>query len=123
MPQSRYKNADNLSLNRYGRGPFLKFKIQNRHSFSGVYAVVTDGVVRYIGECQNLSSRYNMGYGNISPRNCFVGGQETNCRLNNLILCAAKEGAAMSLWFLRTEDYKAIERELRYSECPGWNRH
>ena len=29
--------------------------------------------------------RYNNGYGRISPRNCFQGGQSTNCRVNNLI--------------------------------------
>lgn len=123
MPQSRYRNAKNLRLNHYGGGPFCKFKIPNGHNYCGVYAVVAGGIVKYIGECENLSARFNMGYGNISPRNCFVGGQETNCRLNNLILGAAKQGATLSLWFLRTDDYEAIELDLRNSERPEWNRH
>jgi hypothetical protein len=62
-----------------------------------------------------------MGYGTISPRNCFVGGQETNCRLNNLILQEASTGAKISLWFLPSDEYKAIEQELRASERPDWN--
>jgi hypothetical protein len=64
-----------------------------------------------------------MGYGIISPRNCFIGGQETNCRLNNLILLAARGGAKLSLWFLPTDEYKGVEHELRASEKPEWNRH
>ena len=123
LPQSRYRNRSGLPLNRYGHGPFCKFKIPNGQNYCGVYAILADGHIKYIGECANLSSRYNMGYGNISPRNCFRGGQETNCRLNNLILLAAKRSAELSLWFLRTEEYKTIEQELRASEKPEWNRH
>src|SRR3989344_4229697 len=113
LPQEQYINEQNLALNKYGVGPFCKFKIPNNHHTSGVYAIVVDGNIKYIGECQNLSSRYNMGYGNISPRNCFIGGQETNCRINNLILNATKSGALISLWFMESEDYKKVEMELR----------
>jgi len=122
MPQSRYNNKNHLPLNRYGKEPFCKFKIPNVNNESGVYAVVVDGEIKYIGECLNLSSRYNMGYGIISPRNCFVGGQETNCRLNNLIYQAANARRKISLWFMQTEDYKAVERKLLESVSPEWNR-
>jgi hypothetical protein len=122
LPQVRYKNEQKLPLNNYGAGPFCKFNIPSNFNVSGVYAIVVNGDVKYIGECQNLSSRYNMGYGNMSPRNCFVGGQETNCRINNLILLAAKFGAPISLWFLETERYKEIEIELRSALPLGWNR-
>ena len=122
MPQSRYKNRNILPLNKYGEGPFCRFKIPNNCNVSGVYAVVVECELKYIGECLNLSSRYNMGYGIISPRNCFVGGQETNCRLNNLIYQAANAGHKISLWFIQTEEYKAVEGKLRMSEQPEWNR-
>lgn len=95
MPQSRYNNGKNLPVNRYGQGPFCKFRIPNGQHYSGVYAVMVGRQVKYIGECENLSSRFNMGYGNISPRNCFRGGQETNCRLNNLICEVAKRGESI----------------------------
>lgn len=122
MPQDRYENVNAIPLNNYGVGPYCKFKIPNNRNYSGVYAILVDGGIRYIGECQSLSSRYNMGYGNISPRNCFVGGQETNCRINNLIFNVAKNGAIVSLWFLQTDDYKEIEQELRRTQMPKWNR-
>src|SRR5437016_5260383 len=76
MPQDRYKNTRNLPLNRYGSGPFCKFQIAKRFKVSGVYVLTIDREVRNVGECANLSGRFNGGYGNISPKNCFKGGQE-----------------------------------------------
>ena len=122
MPQSRYKNAATVLLNRYGSGPFCKFRIPNSYRTSGVYILSIDGEVQYVGECANLSSRFNSGYGNISPRNCYKGGQETNCRLNNLIYLAAERGERVSLWFFQTDDYKAMELALRAALSLPWNR-
>jgi hypothetical protein len=59
MPQSRYRNAATAPLNRYGGGPFCKFKIPGRFNASGVYILMVDEDVRYVGECANLSSRFN----------------------------------------------------------------
>ena len=122
MPQSRYRNKNNLPLNRYGEGPFCKFKIPKDFNTSGVYTILVDSIAKYIGECFSLSSRFNMGYGNISPKNCFVGGQETNCRINNLILNTVKSGHKVSLWFMKTENFKLVEQELRATEDLEWNR-
>lgn len=104
------------------RGHFCKFKIPRECGESGVYAIVLDGAVKYIGECVNLAFRYNMGYGNISPRNCFVGGQETNCRINNLIYTEAQQDIEIGLWFFATVEYKAIEEQLRSEMRLEWNR-
>src|SRR6266487_2311184 len=73
MPQTRYRNARGLNLNRYGRGPFCHFQIPRDLNSAGVYAVLVDGALRYIGECVEwsqrsrrggLSFRFNNGYGN-----------------------------------------------------------
>ncbi len=122
MPQSRYRNSGGIRLNKYGQGPFCRFRIPSHRHQAGVYAIIVDSVVSYIGECENLSNRYNMGYGNISPRNCFVGGQETNCRVNTLIYRASTEGRQITLWFLKTEAFKSVEQELRALLMPEWNR-
>lgn len=121
-PQARFRNARALALNKFGHGPFCKFKIPTDSCLSGVYAIIVNGELKYIGECENLAARYNMGYGNISPRNCFVGGQETNCRINNLVYELAEAASDISLWFCETTRHKSIERELRASLKPAWNR-
>jgi hypothetical protein len=84
--------------------------------------LTVDGAPQYVGECANLSARFNAGYGNISPKNCFKGGQETNCRLNNLLYAALLAGKRMSLWFFRTANYKSVEAALRRALNPTWNR-
>jgi hypothetical protein len=122
MPQSRYKNARNLPLNRYGSGPFCKFRVASRMRSSGVYLLMVNEEVRYVGESADLSARFNMGYGNISPKNCFKGGQETKCRLNNLMYLTAHAGGRMSLWFFQTADYNSVESLLRTTLNPPWNR-
>jgi len=58
----------------------------------------------------------------ISPRICFVGGQETNCRINNLIYLEISTGQEKSLWFHYTLDYKSIEAQLRAALLPSWNK-
>lgn len=121
-PQDRYNNHAALPLNTYGAGPFCKFKIPWNIPHSGVYAIVANDRVQYVGECENLSARFNMGYGSISPRNCFKGGQETNCRINSLVLDAADSGLRVALFFCETDDYKRVESDLRGQELFAWNR-
>jgi hypothetical protein len=122
QPQSRYKKQHTVPLNRYGGGPFCRFRIPVTHKVSGVYILTVDGDQKYVGECRNLTARYNSGYGQISPKNCFVGGQETNCRLNSLICEAFEHGRRIALWFHPTNDYKNIEKELRKAHEWAWNK-
>jgi hypothetical protein len=122
MPQSQYENLGRISLNKYGKGPFCKFQIPNYISASGVYLLTVGDEIRYVGECANFSARFNAGYGNISPRNCFERGQETNCRLNHLVFSSTGAGEKISLWFFQTADYKKVEAELRAKLRPPWNR-
>jgi len=122
MPQERYANAKSLQLNNYGSGPFCKFTIPTSYRHSGVYIISVDGEARYVGECTNLSARFNAGYGNISPKNCFVGGQQTNCRVNSLIFASAQAGSTVELWFFPTDDYKITETVLRSALRLAWNR-
>jgi len=122
MPQTRYANVRGAPLNRYGAGPFCKFAIPRTYHQSGVYLIMAGHDLKYVGETADLSKRFNAGYGNISPKNCFKNGQETNCRLNNLIYAATIGGEALTLWFHPTPDYKAVESTLRSKLRAPWNR-
>lgn len=121
MPQNR--NRNHLELHTYGNGPFCKFKIESSLDACGVYLLVltVDDQVQYVGGCANLSKAVNHGFGNISPRNCFKGGQETNCRLNHLIYTAATTEKHIALWFSETSDYKAVKRSILEKLNPPWN--
>ena len=114
MPQSRYRNGDRLSLNNYGHGPLCRFRVARGRRESGVYIIASGEAALYVGECQNLENRYGSnGYGGISPRNCFRGGQETNCRINTLILKATIRGAELDFWFHPVAGEKAERVEIK----------
>jgi len=123
LPQPRYENKKNLTLNKYGKGPFCKFTIDRKHAKkSGVYVIKINENIQYVGECDDFHKRYGMGYGNISPRNCFEGGQLTNCRVNSDILKMIKTGKEVQLYFLETNNRFEIEYQLIKKLQPIWNK-
>ena len=123
FPQSKYENKKNLNLNKYGKGPFCKFTIDRKYSGkSGVYVILVNNEIQYAGECDDFFKRFGMGYGNISPRNCFEGGQLTNCRINSDILSVFKLKKSIQLYFLETDDRFKIEHELIINFNPPWNK-
>ena len=121
-PQSRYEKAKRYALNRYGAGSFCKCKIAGLPTTSGVYVLCINGDPRYVGKAVHLQKRYGTGYGNTSQKNCFVGGQQTNCRINQLILKAALAGEQIELFALACEDHDLLEQELIQHRKPEWNR-
>ena len=123
LPQNRYENKKKLKLNKYGRGPFCKFAIDKKYSKkSGVYVILVNSVIQYVGESIDLFKRFGMGYGNISPRNCFEGGQLTNCRINSAILELIKSNHSIHLNFFETDKRCEIECELISDLNPAWNK-
>ena len=120
-PQSGYMNTRGLSLNRYGAGPFCRFRIPRDVPLEGVYVLLMNGSVQYAGECINLSSRFNSGYGQISPRTCYYRGQSTNCKINHLILRSTEHGKQVELWFFSTDNRKVVQSEIITKFKPPWN--
>lgn len=120
-PQSGYANSRGLSLHRYGHGPFCRFQIPRSFAGKGVYSLAVNRKVMYIGECQNLSDRFNNGYGTIHPRNCYAGGQPTNCRINNLIFEECSKGSDVVLYFIESKNRKDLEKMLIAKYSPDWN--
>lgn len=110
-PQNDYYNKQNLPLSYYGKGAFCRFSIK-AEDCPGVYLWVVNEKIIYIGETAGLRKRFNMGYGNISPRNCYVGGQSTNCKMNKVVLNLYEQGKVVNLYFYKTTYYKSVELDL-----------
>jgi len=112
-------------IHKYGRGPFCKFKIFNGFSGkSGVYMIKVDGVIRYVGKTEDLQHRFNAQYGSISARNCYEGGPETTCRINNLIFLELEKIAKVELYFYEVTPATMGNIESYFIETlnPTWNR-
>lgn len=123
FPQNLYDGKETSKLNPYGDGTFCKFSISTFDwtGVAGVYAFFSDDVLIYIGQAYDFAQRINQGYGNISPRNCYVGGQETNCRINQSILQELKSGHHVALYFFPTQNYDYVETELIHHCKPRLN--
>jgi len=100
MPQSRYAEAGTRTLNRYGAGPFCRFRLPGAPRRPGVYVLSQDRSPVYTGICEDLARRWGpMGYASISPANCDIGGQPTNCKINTRVLEGAHAGRVHEVWF------------------------
>lgn len=124
MPQSRYDKSDEYTVHEYGWGPFCEFSLETSEyaNSEGVYVFTAGNDIMYVGETVDLHNRMQAGYGNISPKNCFEGGQQTNCRVNHLILETVRNRVQVSLWFEETQRRNHRETEL-IEECdPPWNK-
>lgn len=120
-PQAQYYKAGTVPLHKHGDGPFCKFGVSVPKGLVGVYALLVDGEVRYIGECADLRNRFSYGYGHISPKNCYKGGQGTNLKINRQVLEVTKAAGRVDLYFYMTSERKKIERQLLDLYSPPWN--
>lgn len=113
QPQRRYKNVKHYAYleNIDDDTVFCKFK-PNLPQVKGVYLWVANDEIIYIGESVNIKSRFNDGYGNISPRNCFVGGQSTNVKMNRVALLYYKVNQPIDIYYCITNEHKKIETYL-----------
>lgn len=111
-------------LNYYGDLKYCNFKINDVNVLArkGLYLYKHGDKIMYIGRCRdNFRSRINNGYGRISPKNCYLDGQATNCHINSLI---NSEGDAIKLYvsfFERDEEIEKNEKILIRLVNPPWN--
>ena len=112
-PQGNYKYVKNYAyLEDVDENTiFCKFK-PDLPKIKGVYLWVSDNEIIYIGEGVNLRSRFNSGYGNISPRNCFKGGQSTNVKMNRIALSYLKNNRPIDIYIYETANHKELETLL-----------
>jgi hypothetical protein len=122
-PKAQYAKKATTPLNKYGAGPFCRFSLNKRELWGvkGVYALFDTQNLLYIGQTVNLLQRFNDGYGNIAPRNCYAGGQNTNCKINAMVLQKCLEGEHVFLFFFESSDYDRVEHELIEALFPPYN--
>jgi len=121
MPQGDYKDQS-AKLHQHGDGSFCRFRVPLEETSGGIYLIYSGDYLVYVGEAENLAKRFNQGYGYIAPRACYEGGQQTNCRVNKLLLDELKGGRRVALYFHETGERLRLEAELIASKNPPWNR-
>jgi hypothetical protein len=103
----------------YSRFYFLDASWLNR---MGLYCYVVGENIMYFGQSKDsFGKRINQGYGNISPKNCYLDGQATNCHLNSLI---SRNKEKVKLFLCELNDSVTIdclEKSLIQTYQPAWN--
>lgn len=115
-------------LNPYGDKVYCSFCIDDPEytAAKGLYAYSVDDHIKYIGRClDNFQKRINQGYGHIHPKNCYIDGQQTNCRLNSLIV-PVRDKIALHVCKLTNEsEIKSFEavliQQLKQKHECEWN--
>ncbi len=121
-PTIGYANPKGLELNPYGDRLFCNIKLKELPKTAGVYAIVVDGGVKYIGQTKNLLDRWGVSnYGHIPRGVCYKTGQTTNCHVNSEILNASQLGANVELYFYETLEHRKLEKALMRIYKPEWN--
>ena len=106
------ENAENIE--------FCEFELEIENfsntlaNLSGVYLWVFNHKPIYVGETIDMRKRFNTGYGHISPRNIFKGGQSTNCRMNQIAMKLFNQGQEIHIYFKKANklDREKIEKNI-----------
>ncbi len=80
-------NPDYLEyLNGYGDKLYCEFKLDPTLSKSkGLYCYIIEEKIQYVGRSKKTFGERIKEYGKITPYNCLIDGQNTNCKINSLI--------------------------------------
>ena len=80
-------NNDYLAyLNGFGDKRYCEFNLNSILSNSkGLYCYIVDERIQYIGRSKKTFGERIKEYGKITPYNCLIDGQNTNCKINSII--------------------------------------
>ena len=112
-------------LNPNGDNVFCRFTLKDESvlKLKGLYSYCVDGTIVYVGRCRDeFGKRINSGYGHISPKNCYLDGQSTNCHVNTLV---HKYRDRISFYVLPMTNNKEIEEKEKVLISlfdPEWNK-
>jgi hypothetical protein len=110
-------------LNPHGDKTFSRFSITGPLiERRGLYIYTKADDIHYIGHCLDaFPKRVNTGYGRISPKNCYIYGQSTNCHLNALVT-SHRDTIGFAVCMMHDEaKIKQAEVDLITSLSPAWN--
>ncbi len=72
-------------LNKHGDLSYCDFMLENFKNDKGLYCFIINDEIKYIGRSKKTFKERINEYGKITPYNCLIDGQATNCKINSKI--------------------------------------
>ena len=104
-----------LYLNKYGDKNYCEFSISDYESDKGLYCYVINDKITYIGRSKKTFKERFYEYGKITPYNCLIDGQATNCKINSLINDLSDSKIKIGIYIMNEASDKEIsllEKEI-----------
>ena len=111
-------------LNSHGDKTYCHFKMAEceEKCKKGIYLYRLEDTIVYVGRSLDpFSKRVDHGYGQIHPKNCYIDGQSTNCRLNALIESHSENITFYVSVLSDDSDISVLEETLIQDLRPIWN--
>ena len=74
-----------LYLNKYGDSKYCNYTISKFKNDKGIYCYIVDDQIVYVGRSKKTFAERFKDYGKITPYNCLIDGQVTNCNINSKV--------------------------------------
>ena len=126
------KNENNqdykLYLNKYGDLKYCEFKLTEYITDKGLYCYVVNNKIQYIGRSKKTFKERINEYGKITPYNCLIDGQATNCKVNAIINSLNTESVLIGFYVMNSStdsEISSLEKKIiKYLNDNGnqlWN--
>lgn len=120
------KSSNNLDykryLNKYGDEKYCIFKVEGLTCDKGIYCFIFKNEIKYIGRSKKtFKERFNE-YRKITPYNCLIDGQSTNCHINSRI--NTLDNISVGLYKMpdkSNEEIEKLESAILRSVNFDWN--
>lgn len=97
-----------LFLNKYGDSKYCEYSITKFQNDKGIYCYIVDNKIIYIGRSKKTFGERFKDYGKITPYNCLVDGQATNCNINSKV--NELKSLVVGFYLMNDSTDKEIER-------------
>ncbi len=111
-----------LYLNKYGDSKFCIYSIDEFQNDKGIYCYIVNNEIKYIGRSKKTFKERFREYGKITPYNCLIDGQSTNCRINSKInKLDSVEVGIYKMTNSSNEEIMAMEKSILQHHSFEWN--
>ncbi|MFC0524501.1 hypothetical protein ACFFGV_13075 [Pontibacillus salicampi] len=120
IPENPFQEEEERVNYPFAGGPFCSFSIPT-YEENGIYLLLVNERINYVGKCSHLSHLFNNGFGSIVLERSYIMNNLELCRINYKMLQAFFKGGSITLLFAQTAEDRNWTTFLAKRFLPEWN--